>query len=142
MRALEKYALRTGGGFNHRFNLNDGILIKDNHIKIAGTVREAIRMARETGNKIEVEVKNMNELGEAMSVGVDTVLLDNMSIKEIRKCTKFVDGRAKVEVSGRVNLDNIREIAGTGVDYISVGALTHSAKALDISLEIIEVRKK
>ncbi|MFH1248623.1 MAG: carboxylating nicotinate-nucleotide diphosphorylase [archaeon] len=138
LRTFEKYAVKVGGGFNHRFNLNDAVLIKDNHIEIAGSVANAIKTARKTGKKIEVEVKNMNELKEAIENGTDIVLLDNMRAKQIKKCVNFVAGRAKVEVSGGVNLDTIKQIAKTGADYVSIGALTHSAKALDISLEVLK----
>ncbi len=137
-----KYAVRVGGGHNHRFSLQEAVLIKDNHIKIAGSVKEAVKLALKSGRRIEVEARNMNELKEAIDSKADTVLLDNMPIKQIKECVKFVNGRAKIEVSGGVNLGNVAEIARTGIDYISIGALTHSANALDISLEIIEVMKK
>ena len=139
MRELEKYAVKLGGGCNHRFNLNDAVLIKDNHIAIAGSVKKAIRLAKKTGKKIEVEVKNLKEVREALAERVNRILLDNMKISEIIKSIKLIreNGKAEIEVSGRVNLKTIKEIAGTGADYASVGALTHSAKALDISLEVL-----
>ncbi len=131
LRYLEKYAVRVGGGFNHRFGLFDAVLIKDNHIEIAGGVGNALKKVRG-----EIEVKNLDELREALDNGAERVLLDNMSIETLKKAVHIARGKAKVEVSGGVNLENVREIALTGCDYISVGMLTHSAKALDISLEI------
>ena len=143
LRELEKYAVRTGGGYNHRFNLNEAILIKDNHLIICG-IRKAIEKARKSNKKIEVEVKNLEEVKEALKFGADVLLLDNIKINEIKKAVKLVRKKSKktmIEVSGGVNLKNIRHIAKTGVDFISIGALTHSANALDISLEIVEVKK-
>lgn len=139
MRFMEKYGVKTGGGRNHRFGLYDGILIKDNHIKIAGGVRKAVEAARMGHHllKIEVEVKNFVELGEALDSGADIIMLDNMSVKDMTEAVRVVNGRALLEASGNVNLDNVREIAETGVDIISVGALTHSARAVDISMKII-----
>lgn len=138
-RMLDKYAVRCGGGVNHRFALYDAVLIKDNHIVVAGGIREAIKRARNAVNstcKIEVEVKNTEELLEAIDAGADTVMLDNMTIPEIREAVRITAGRVLLEVSGNVSLENVRDIAMTGVDFISVGALTHSAKAADISLKI------
>lgn len=143
-RYLDKLAVKIGGGENHRFGLYDMFLIKDNHIFAAGGIKEAINLCREYNNslgnkfKIEVEVKNLLELKDAIEAGVDRVLLDNFSIVSIKDAVQLVGGKVEIEVSGGVNLDNVREIAECGVDYISVGAITHSAKALDISLEIIE----
>jgi nicotinate-nucleotide pyrophosphorylase (carboxylating) len=143
-RALDKLAVKIGGGENHRFGLYDMFLIKDNHIFAAGGIKQAIQLCREYNKslgrqiKIEVEVKNLLELKEAIESGVDRVMLDNFSIDSIRDAVKLVDGKVEIEVSGGVTLDRVREIAECGVDFISVGALTHSAKALDISLEIIE----
>lgn len=143
-RYLDKLAVKIGGGENHRFGLYDMFLIKDNHIFAAGGISKAVKLCKEynqeKGNnfKIEVEVKNLLELKEAIDAGVDRVMLDNFSLESIKDAVKLVDGRVEIEVSGGVNLDTVREIAECGVDYISVGALTHSAKALDISLEIIE----
>lgn len=143
-RYLDKLAVKIGGGENHRFGLYDMFLIKDNHIFAAGGISKAILLCREFNQmhgknfKIEVEVKNILELKETIETGVDRVMLDNFSIESIRDAVKLVDGRAEVEVSGSVNLETVRDIAECGVDFISIGKLTHSAKALDISLEIIE----
>lgn len=141
LRQLEKYAVRMGGGYNHRMGLFDGILIKDNHIKIAGGVKEAIKRVRQRAInplvKVEVEVKNLDELNEAIDGGADIVMLDNMEIEEIRKAVSIVKGKVLVEVSGRINLENIREIASLGVDFISVGSITHSAPSADLSMEIV-----
>ncbi len=143
-RYLDKMAVKIGGGENHRFGLYDMFLIKDNHIFAAGGITQAVNLCKEynfrnkTNFKIEVEVKNLIELREAIECGVDRVMLDNFSIESIRDAVKLVNGKVEIEVSGGVNIDTIKEIAECGVDYISVGAITHSAKALDISLEIIE----
>lgn len=143
-RYLDKLAVKIGGGENHRFGLYDMFLIKDNHIFAAGGISKAVKLCKEYNQekgenfKIEVEVKNLLELKEAMEAGVDRVMLDNFSLESIKDAVKLIDGRVEIEVSGGVNLDTVRDIAECGVDYISVGALTHSAKALDISLEIIE----
>jgi len=139
LRELEKYAVRVGGGYNHRFNLNDAVLIKDNHIAIAGSVSKVVMLARKTGKKIEVEAKNIKEVKEALDAHADTLLLDNMNLREIKKAVELARGKAKIEVSGGVNLKNIRKIANVNVDFISIGALTHSPKAMDISLEVREV---
>lgn len=141
LRFLEKYAVRVGGGHNHRFALYDAVLIKDNHIKIIGSVKEAVLKAKKSCiyQKIEVEVKNLKELEEAISAGADIVMLDNMDIETMKEAVKISKGKVLLEASGGVNLDNIREIALTGVDFISIGALTHSAKAVDISMKIKEV---
>ncbi len=139
LRRLEKDAVRMGGGKNHRFGLYDGILIKDNHIVAAGGIRNAVSRARsfvEHMKKIEVEVKNLVELDEALAVGAEVILLDNMSVSQVREAVQKTSGRASLEVSGGVNLDNVRDYALAGVNFISVGALTHSAKAVDISLEL------
>lgn len=138
LRELEKYAVRTGGGFNHRFNLSSRVLIKDNHIKVAGNIIEAIRRVKEKlpGVAIEVEADNLKKVKDAIEVDVDIIMLDNMSIKDIKKAIKIINKKSKIEVSGGINLNNIREISKLGVDFISVGALTHSAKSIDISLEI------
>lgn len=143
-RYLDKLAVKIGGGENHRFGLYDMFLIKDNHIFAAGGIKQAIQLCKEfnrqTGNqfKIEVEVKNLLELKEAIEEGVDRVMLDNFSLESIKDAVKLVNGKVEIEVSGGVNLDTVKDIAECGVDFISIGALTHSAKALDISLEIIE----
>jgi nicotinate-nucleotide pyrophosphorylase (carboxylating) len=138
LRELEKYAVIIGGGKNHRFGLDDMILIKNNHIIAAGSLRAAIIRAKQVkpkGLKIEVETKNLNEIKIALSQNIKLIMLDNMSLKEMRMAVKL--GGAKYEASGGVNLKNVGAVAKTGVDYISVGALTHSAKALDISLKIL-----
>ncbi|MFB3895427.1 MAG: carboxylating nicotinate-nucleotide diphosphorylase [bacterium] len=139
-RSLEKYAVRVGGGYNHRFGLYDQILIKDNHIEIAGSITDAVTRVRKSikNNKmlIEVETKSLKEVQEALAVKVDIIMLDNMPIPKIKLAVSLIRERALIEVSGGVSLKTVRGIAKTGVDLISVGALTHSAPALDISLEI------
>jgi nicotinate-nucleotide pyrophosphorylase (carboxylating) len=141
MRLLEKYAVRIGGGNNHRMGLYDAILIKDNHIKAAGGIKaavEAIRRHYKESGTIEVEAKTLSEVKDAMVAGVDRILLDNMSIKTMQQAVKLgKKAKIKTEASGGINLNNIQAIARAGVDYISIGALTHSAQALDISLKII-----
>ncbi|KAA0224393.1 carboxylating nicotinate-nucleotide diphosphorylase [Fimbriimonadia bacterium ATM] len=139
LRAIEKYAVRCGGGHNHRFNLSDGVLIKDNHIRAAGGVREAIVAVRKNaphGMRIEIECTTVAQVDRALSAGAEIILLDNMPIGEVKDAVSICKGRALLEVSGGVNLDNVREIAKTGVDYISVGMLTHSAPALPFHLEL------
>jgi nicotinate-nucleotide pyrophosphorylase (carboxylating) len=140
MRFMEKYAVRVGRGYNHRFGLFDGILIKGNHIKVVGSVHEAIKAAKKGHHllKIEVEVKNLQELKEAIESGADVVMLDNMSVRDMKKAVKIAKGRVILEASGNMRLENVREVAETGVDLISVGALTHSAVAVDISLRIVK----
>ncbi|MCX7816428.1 MAG: carboxylating nicotinate-nucleotide diphosphorylase [Syntrophales bacterium] len=140
LRILDKYAVRCGGGMNHRFALYDGVLIKDNHITAAGGISEAIKRTRAAVHsdiKIEVEVKNTEELVEAIEAGADIVMLDNMTVPEMREAVRITRGRVLLEASGNVSLENVRDIAMTGVDFISVGALTHSVKAADISLKIV-----
>jgi len=137
LRVLEKYAVTAGGGHNHRFGLYDGILIKDNHIAAAGGMRTAVTAAKANAPhtlKIEVEVTNLDELEEAIDSGADAVLLDNMPVETMRRAVEFAAGRVILEASGGVTEENVAAIAGTGVDLISVGALTHSAPALDMSL--------
>jgi nicotinate-nucleotide pyrophosphorylase (carboxylating) len=137
-RALEKDAVRHGGGFNHRFGLSDGILIKDNHLAAAGSVADAVRRARAHaphGLKVEVEVDNLDQFDEALTAGADIILLDNFSLDGIRRAVSRADGRCLLEVSGGVTLENVRDIAEAGVDFVSSGALTHSARAMDISME-------
>ncbi len=136
LRRLEKYAVRIGGGYNHRFGLFDMVLIKENHIRAVGTISEAVRRIRQHNvtYKIEVEVTNADELREAYAAGVDRVMLDNMDVKAVKKAVKQYKGKLELEISGGVNEGNIAEYAATGVDYISCGALTHTVKALDISL--------
>jgi len=138
LRALEKYAVRAGGGVNHRFGLYDGILIKDNHIAAAGGVSAALKAARANAGhmvKIEIEIETLDQLDEALTVGVDAVLLDNMSLADLKEAVRRVSGRAHIEASGGVSLDNVAAIAATGVDLISVGRITHSAPALDLALD-------
>ena len=140
LRILEKYAVRMGGGFNHRFGLCDGVLIKDNHIAAVGSIAEAVFRARRKAPKnmlIEVEAKNLDEVKEAIIAGADVIMLDNMKPYQMKQAVKIIGKTALIEASGGVNLKNIREIAKTGVDFISIGALTHSAKAVDISLEVV-----
>ena len=139
MRILERYAVRVGGGENHRFGLFDAILIKDNHIKIAGGVEKAIKRVKEKypkGMSVEVEVKNLKEVKEALKCGAAVIMLDNMDTAMIKKAVSLIGKRALVEVSGGVTLKNVRRIASCGADFISIGALTHSARAVDASLEI------
>ncbi|MDH5768999.1 MAG: carboxylating nicotinate-nucleotide diphosphorylase [Nitrospirota bacterium] len=139
-RFMEKYAVRTGGGRNHRFGLFDGVLIKDNHIEAVGSIKEAVRIAKSTHHlvKIEVEVENLHDLEVAIKAGADIVMLDNMTVKDMREAVKIAKGRVIIEASGNIRLENVRGIAETGVDLISVGALTHSAVAVDISLKIVK----
>lgn len=138
LRALEKYAVRAGGGTNHRAGLDDGILIKDNHIRLAGGVAEAVGRMRAAGSPlpIEVEAQSLEQVDEAIRAGAAIVLLDNLSTADIRSAVGRIAGRAKVEISGGVTLERIPELAATGADFVSVGALTHSAPAADLSLEI------
>jgi nicotinate-nucleotide pyrophosphorylase (carboxylating) len=138
LRVLEKYAVRCGGGFNHRFGLDDAVLIKDNHVATCGGVKQAIERARANiGHmvKIEVEVDDMAQLEEALSAGVDAILLDNMSVDDLRRAVEKAHGRATLEASGGVTLATVRAIADTGVDYISAGSITHSAPNLDVALD-------
>lgn len=138
MRIFEKYAVKVGGGTNHRFGLNDGVMIKDNHIEAAGGIKNAVSLARKNSpfvRKIEVEVESIEQLKEALEAKADIIMLDNMDIKTLKEAVKLIDNRAEVEASGNVTLDNIREIAKTGVNFISTGAVTHSFKVLDISMK-------
>ncbi len=142
LRALEKRAVKAGGGHNHRFALYDGILLKDNHIAIAGGVQAAIAAARAGRThtlKIEIEVTDLDQLREAIEAGADVVMLDNMTPEQLAEAVRVADGRVLTEASGGIGLDNVAAIAATGVDLISVGALTHSAPAIDISLEVAAV---
>ena len=137
-RIFEKYAVRIGGGNNHRYNLSDGVLLKDNHIGAAGGVKEAIAAAKEYApfvRKIEVEVENLDMVKEAVEAGADIIMLDNMSTEEMQEAIKIIDGRAETECSGNVTKENIGRLTALGVDYISSGALTHSAPILDISMK-------
>ena len=137
-RIFEKYAVRVGGGHNHRYNLTDGVLLKDNHIGAAGGVKEAIRMAKEYApfvRKIEVEVENLDMVREAVEAGADIIMLDNMSTEVMKDAIAIIDHKAQIEISGNVTRENIERIKGLGVDYVSSGALTHSAPIMDISLK-------
>ena len=138
MRVFEKYAVKVGGGCNHRYNLSDGILLKDNHIGAAGSVAKAIEMAKEYApfvRKIEIEVENLEMVKEAVEAGADIIMLDNMTPDEMREAIKINDGRAQTECSGNVTKENVARLVSVGVDYISSGALTHSAPILDISMK-------
>lgn len=138
LRALEKYAVRCGGGMNHRFGLDDGILVKDNHLLVAGGIHAAVRGLRQISDlPIEVEVETLDELRDALDAGADRILLDNMSPALMREAVGIARGRATTEASGGITLATIREVAETGVDFISIGALTHSARSLDVSLEVL-----
>ncbi|HYD48514.1 MAG TPA: carboxylating nicotinate-nucleotide diphosphorylase [Terriglobales bacterium] len=139
LRALEKYAVRTGGGFNHRMGLDDGILIKDNHIAAAGGIAAAVAAAQAGaphGLKVEVECTNLSEVSEALHAGAEMILLDNMTLDEIRQAVRRIAGRALVEASGGITMEGVRAIAETGVDIISIGKLTHSAPAIDLSMKL------
>ncbi len=138
MRLFEKYAVKVGGGYNHRYNLSDGILLKDNHIGAAGGVKEAIEMAKDYApfvRKIEIEVENLDMLKEALEAGADIIMLDNMSVEDMREAVKLANGRAETECSGNVTKENVARLVDIGVDYISSGALTHSSPILDLSLK-------
>lgn len=138
MRPFEKYAVKTGGGTNHRYNLSDGILIKDNHIGAAGSITKAVEMAKEYApfvRKVEVEVENLTMLQEALDAKADIIMLDNMDNETMKKAVAMVDGKAETECSGNVTKERLHEIAEIGVDYVSCGALTHSAPIMDISLK-------
>ena len=137
-RIFEKYAVKVGGGYNHRYNLSDGVLLKDNHIGVAGGVKEAVTMAKEYApfvRKIEVEVENLDMVKEAVEAGADIIMLDNMTTEQLKESIDYIAGRAEIEVSGNVTKENIAKIRDVGVDYVSSGALTHSAPILDISLK-------
>ena len=138
MRVFEKYAVKVGGGYNHRFNLSDGILLKDNHIGAAGSVAKAVQMAKEYApfvRKIEIEVENLDMLKEALGAGADIIMLDNMSVEDMKKAVELCDGKAETECSGNVTKENVAKLVDIGVDYISSGALTHSSPILDLSLK-------
>jgi len=138
MRSFEKYAVKVGGGYNHRFNLSDGILLKDNHIGAAGGVKEAVAMAKEYApfvRKIEIEVENLEMLKEALEAGSDIIMLDNMSIEDMKKAVELCAGKAETECSGNVTKENVAKLTQIGVNYISSGALTHSSPILDLSLK-------
>ena len=138
MRIFEKYAVKVGGGYNHRYNLSDGILLKDNHIGAAGGVKEAVRMAKEYApfvRKIEIEVENLDMLKEALEAGADIIMLDNMSVEDMKEAVRLTAGKAETECSGNVTRENVAQLVDIGVDYISSGALTHSSPILDLSLK-------
>lgn len=138
MRVFEKYAVKVGGGYNHRYNLSDGILLKDNHIGAAGGVKEAVQMAKEYApfvRKIEIEVENLDMLKEALDAGADIIMLDNMSVEDMKEAVKLVSGKAETECSGNVTKENVERLVDIGVDYISSGALTHSSPILDLTLK-------
>jgi nicotinate-nucleotide pyrophosphorylase (carboxylating) len=137
LRTLEKHAVRCGGGRNHRFGLDDAILIKDNHLRLAPSLSEAVERARTTGLAVEVECETIDQVREALEAGADALLLDNMAQPTLREAVALAGGRAALEASGGVTLDTVRAIAETGVDFVSVGALTHSARSLDVSLEVL-----
>lgn len=139
LRALQKYAVVCGGGKNHRYNLSDGAMLKDNHIDAGGGITNAVNILRsKLGHmvKIEVETRNFDEVKEAVGAGADIIMLDNMTNAQMKECVEYINGRAKTEASGNITLDNIAEVAKTGVDIISLGALTHSVKAFDISMKM------
>lgn len=141
-RIFEKYAVKTGGGYNHRYNLSDGVLLKDNHIGAAGGVKEAVRMAKEYApfvRKIEIECESVEMVRDAVEAGADIIMLDNMSVEEMQEAISLIDGRAEIECSGNVTRENIERYISLGVDYISSGALTHSAPIMDISLKNLKV---
>ena len=138
MRIFEKYSVKVGGGYNHRYNLSDGILLKDNHIGAAGGVKEAVRMAKEYApfvRKIEIEVENLDMLKEALEAGADIIMLDNMSVEDMKTAVELCHGKAETECSGNVTRENVARLVDIGVDYISSGALTHSSPILDLSLK-------
>ena len=138
MRIFEKYAVKVGGGYNHRYNLSDGVLLKDNHIGAAGSVAKAVAMAKEYApfvRKIEIEVENLDMFKEALEAGADIIMLDNMSVEDMREAVRMADGKAEIECSGNVTRENVERLIDIGVDYISSGALTHSAPILDLSLK-------
>lgn len=139
LRPLQKYAVTVGGGRNHRYNLSDGAMLKDNHIDAYGSIKAAVNALREKAGhmlKVEVEVRNFDELQEALDCGCEIIMLDNMSLSDMTKAVEITNGRAKLEASGNITLENISEVAKTGVDIISLGALTHSVKCFDISMKI------
>ncbi len=138
MRIFEKYAVKVGGGYNHRYNLSDGVLLKDNHIGAAGSVAKAVELAKEYApfvRKIEIEVENLDMFKEALAAGADIIMLDNMSVEDMREAVSLAQGKAEIECSGNVTRENVERLIGIGVDYISSGALTHSAPILDLSLK-------
>jgi nicotinate-nucleotide pyrophosphorylase (carboxylating) len=143
LRLLDKLAVKRGGGANHRVGLFDMVLIKDNHIDHAGSLSEAVRRARQSGTNLEIEIeaRNLDDVQQALELGVERILLDNMSPQMMRRAVELNAGRAKLEASGNVSLDNVADVARTGVDFISIGALTHSPKVFDVSLDVHETQK-
>jgi nicotinate-nucleotide pyrophosphorylase (carboxylating) len=143
LRLLDKLAVKRGGGANHRVGLFDMVLIKDNHIDHAGSLSEAVRRARQSGTNLEIEIeaRNLDDVQQALELGVERILLDNMSPQMMRRAVELNAGRAKLEASGNVTLDNVAEVARTGVDFISIGALTHSPRVFDVSLDVRETQK-
>lgn len=142
MRIFEKYAVRIGGGYNHRYNLSDGVLLKDNHIAAAGGVANAVKAAKAYApfvRKIEVETENMDMVRDAVAAGADIIMLDNMSVEDMAEAVRYIDGRAETECSGNITKENVGRIAGIGIDYVSSGALTHSAPILDLSLKNLKI---
>lgn len=142
MRIFEKYAVKAGGGRNHRYNLSDGVMLKDNHIAAAGSIKKAVEMAREYASfvlKIEVETESLNMVQEALDAGADIIMLDNMSVEDMKSAIELIDGKALTECSGNVTRENVEKYVSLGVDFISCGALTHSAKILDLSLKNLVV---
>ena len=142
MRLFEKYAVKIGGGYNHRYNLSDGILLKDNHINAAGSVKKAVVMAKDYApfvRKIEVETENLEMVKEAVEAGADIIMLDNMTPEQMKEAVTYIDGRAETECSGNVTKENIENMIDLGIDYISSGALTHSAPIMDVSLKNLQV---
>ena len=140
LRMLEKYAVRVGGGYNHRFNLADGILIKDNHIAACGSIRKAVKRIRERAPhtlKVEVEAETLEQIRDCLACDVDIIMLDNMDVQQMREAVKLIKGKALIEASGGITLENVRAVAETGVNLISIGALTHSAPACDISMDFL-----
>ena len=141
-RIFEKYAVKVGGGSNHRYNLSDGILIKDNHIDAAGSISNAVKLAKEYApfvRKIEVEVENMDMLKEALDAGADIIMLDNMTVDEMKEAVKYIDGRAQTECSGNVTKEKVKDLIDIGVDFVSCGALTHSSPVLDYSMKHLTI---
>jgi len=140
-RVLEKYAVKVGGAFNHRMGLFDGVMLKDNHVDAAGSITDAVAIVKEKipiTVKVEVEVRNLEEVAEAAAAGTDIIMLDNFDLKDIPKAIEIIDKRCKIEVSGGINMDNLMQYKGYKIDYISIGALTHQAKNVDISLKLVE----
>ncbi len=137
LRPLEKHAVVCGGGTNHRLGLSDGVLIKDNHLRLVGSIARAVELARPTGLPVAVECDTLGQVAEAITAGADRILLDNMTLDQLRRAVALAAGRAELEASGGISLDTVRAVAETGVDFVSVGALTHSARSLDVSLEVL-----